>query len=125
MMQIQRIGSSCPVTYWDKVSPLWISISMGLPSHSYLGGKLLRSLIILFLREKKNLSTQFLSVRWCEIFLGFWFEDNRWAFLFMEDYGLKAQIKVQSRDKFQKLTSERPHKDKNVVSLVPFPNLSV
>lgn len=42
----------------------------------------------------------------------------------MEDDGLKAQIQVQSREKFQKLSSERSYSDKNVLSLVPFPNLS-
>lgn len=42
----------------------------------------------------------------------------------MEEDGLKAQIKVQSRDDFQKLSSERSYKDKNVVSLVHFPSSS-
>lgn len=42
----------------------------------------------------------------------------------MADDGLKAQIKVQNREKFQKLSSERSYSDKNVVSLVSFPNLS-
>lgn len=57
-------------------------------------------------------------------FLVFWFEEGRWNVLFMEDDGLKAQIQVQSREKFQKLSSERSLSDKNVLSLVPFPNLS-
>lgn len=42
----------------------------------------------------------------------------------MEDDGLKAQIQVQSREKFQKLSSERSYSDKNALSLVPFSNLS-
>lgn len=50
--------------------------------------------------------------------------EDRWVVLLTEDDGMKAQIKVQSRDKFQKLSSERSYKDKNIVSLVPFPNLS-
>lgn len=42
----------------------------------------------------------------------------------MEDDGLKAQVQVQSRNKFQELSSERSYSDKNVLSLVPFSSLS-
>lgn len=40
-----------------------------------------------------------------------------WFCLFMEDYGLKVDMKVQALNKFQMFISERPHEDRNLYLL--------